>query len=205
MLTEAQIIDGCRKENRKAQEELYLKYAPKMRGVCYRYVGAKEDAEDIVQECFIKIFEKFSSYKMTGSLEGWIRRIVINSTLNYIKSRKKYYKQEYIDMDSESITEADYDNIETNDTGESHNDMLTAIENASFTIDELLESLNRLPLIQRSIFNLHFIDGYKHKEIAELLAINESTSRSRLMRAREIMKMELYLLSLQRMPRSEIG
>ncbi|HSZ72680.1 MAG TPA: RNA polymerase sigma factor [Cytophagaceae bacterium] len=173
MLTEEDIIKGCKQYNKAAQMALYKKHAGKMNALCYRYVNSYDDAKDIVQECFVKIFDSIKNYKGEGSFEGWIRRIIVNASIDYLKKKKKHI---FV-----SIEHAEYDPLNTSDHEEKE---AYTIENAEFTKEELQDAINQLPEMYRLIFNMHCIENYSHKEIAESLAIKEDTSRSRLRRAR---------------------
>lgn len=160
------IIKGCQKNDRKAQHALYMLFASKMYGVCLRYYPNKDIANDILQDGFIKVFNNIKSFKFQGSVEGWIRRIMVNTALEY--HRKKKDSQE-VDIDSA---------------------FLYSINN--FTIDNdyklLLSIVASLPKQYQLVFNLYAIEGYSHAEIAKELNISESTSKSNYSRARAILK-----------------
>ncbi len=165
-----EIIKGCLKGNRKDQELLYRRHAAKLYAVCLQYSGNDDEAKDILQEGFIKIFENLQSYKFEGSFEGWIRRITVNTALEKYRSRNNLYKVEDIDQITETDAEPDgedYTGLEAND---------------------LLDIIRELPPKYRMVFNLYAIEGYSHKEISKLVNISEGTSKSNLSRARIILQ-----------------
>lgn len=196
MLNEQEIINGCKKFSHSAQKALYDKYASLMRGVCMRYVRDANEVKDVVQEGFLKVFGNINQYRGTGSFEGWIKRIMINNAINYSKKNAKYHENINID----NIHESKIPNESVNNNGETNENIAILeelkqneinpelVQKAGFTHDELLESLNKLSEPFRIVFNLHCIEHYKHEEIAEILNINTNTSRTRLLRARNMMK-----------------
>jgi RNA polymerase sigma factor, sigma-70 family len=169
-MNELQLIDGCRKGDRVAQKELYDRYARKMMGVCYRYVNDKETAADLLQDGFVNVFTAINSYSGEGSFEGWIRRIIVNKALEYL--RKSDVLRESTELDN--FTES---------ASSSENSALADIAAA-----DLMKIIQELPTVFRTVFNLFAIEGYSHKEIAEMLKITESTSRSHLTRARQVLQ-----------------
>lgn len=162
----------------------YRKEAPKLKGLCRRYVADATIADDIVQETFITAFEKIDTYKGSGSFEGWIRKIAINKALNYIKEHQ--YKQ----LSLENIIMGTAD--DQHELAYSPNKFRRAIEQASFSVDELLLVLDDLPVHHKTVFNLYVLDGYKHHQIAEMLNISTGTSKSHLSRARKKAQELLY-------------
>jgi len=170
MLSESEIINGCLSHDKKAQKMLYKKYASSMFGICLRYCKKRAEAEDVLQEAFIKIFSSIGSYRSDGSFEGWLKRIVVNTALNYYKSNLKRCFDESID--------------EMND---SH--MPTAqVNETDLSMQDLMRMINSLSDGYRMVFNLYAIEGYSHKEIGEMLNISENTSKSQLSRARVILQ-----------------
>lgn len=161
-MTDEQLVEAILLQNASAQRLLYDRYARKMFGVCLRYAKGREEAEDLLQEGFIKIFQKLSSFKGEGALEGWIRRIIVNTALDYIRQQKLNW------ADIESIHEPG-ENAEVID---------------KIGATELLGLVQKLPTGFRTIFNLYAIEGFTHKEIGELLNISEGTSKSQYSRAR---------------------
>lgn len=161
------LVKGCIKQDRKCQELLYKKYSRKMMGVCFGYTKDHDAAKDLLQESFIKVFDKIKNYNNDGSLEGWIRRIVVNTAIDYYRKVSKLYVS----------------NIENEKTELVDNLILDQFNN-----EDLLMLIRKLPEGYRIVFNLNVIEGYTHEEIAEKLGITESTSRSQLSRARKLLQ-----------------
>ncbi|MEO6404696.1 MAG: RNA polymerase sigma factor [Ferruginibacter sp.] len=172
-MTETDNIRGCIKQDAACQKELYNRYAGKMLGVCQRYARNNADAEDMLQEAFIKIFDKMHQFKFEGSFEGWIRRIVVNTAL------KKYSLTRY----SKEVSV--YEVKETNGI------YADAAAYSHLTEKDLLVLINNLPDGYRLIFNLYVIEGYAHEEIAEMLGIQAGTSRSQLVKARSLLQKQI--------------
>jgi RNA polymerase sigma-70 factor (ECF subfamily) len=163
-LSEAQLLAGCQKNDRTAQQQLYASYSGKMYALCCRYVKSKMEAEDVLVTAFTKVFDKIDQFKNEGSFEGWIRRIVVNEALTWIRKNRSLY----LETDLEKADyEPDYDQL---------SDQLET--------EDLLRMIQALPTGYQLVFNLYAIDGYSHKEIAEHLNISENTSKSQLSRAR---------------------
>jgi RNA polymerase sigma-70 factor (ECF subfamily) len=167
-ITESDLIQGCLQGDRHMQEELYRRYAPKMYAVCLRYAGNAMEAEDILQEGFIKIFKKLSSFRGDGSFEGWIRRIFVNTSIEHF--RRKNYLQ--------PVTEKEENTIE----GKYLSVLDTLAER------DILDLIQQLSPGYRTVFNMYVIEGYTHKEIGEMLGISEGTSKSQLSRAKVILQ-----------------
>ena len=167
------IVKGCLNGDRRDQELLYRRYSPRLYAASLQYTGNDEEARDILQEGFIKIFGSLSQYKNEGSFEGWMRRIIVNTALEKYRTRFNLYRVDDIDSIDESETASDTDDY----TGLEVEDMLTLIR--------------ALPPKYRMVFNLYAIEGYSHKEIASLLNISEGTSKSNLSRARAILQKRL--------------
>ena len=165
-----EIIKGCLAGNRRDQELLYRRHAAKLYAVCLQYSGNNEEARDILQEGFIKIFENLDSYKHEGSFEGWMRRITVNTALEKFRSRNSLYRVDDIDLVPEPDAEPD-------------NQDYAGLEAA-----DLLDIIMELPPKYRMVFNLYAIEGYSHKEISEMINISEGTSKSNLSRARVILQ-----------------
>ena len=161
---ETALIAGCLKEERWAQKKLYESYYPSMMGVCMRYANNREDARDILNEGFVKVFKNLGRYQVGTSLEAWIRRIVINTSIDFYR---KAIRQRTEDMElarHESYPQED------------------PISKCS--AEDILAAVQELPASYRAVFNLYAIEGFSHKEIGEMLGITESTSRSNLVKAR---------------------
>jgi RNA polymerase sigma-70 factor (ECF subfamily) len=168
-MTEELLLIGCLKNNPVSQEALYNQFSPRMFGVCYRFAKNKEDAEDMLQEGFIKVFSQMHQYRNEGSLEGWIRRIIVHTCINVLKKNKKF-------SDSVDITHAKGLII--------REDMITGVMQAK----EIVECIRLLPIGYRTVLNLYAIEGYSHKEIGFMLDIEESTSRSQYTRAKSMLE-----------------
>lgn len=164
-----ELIDGCRLGNRKAQEMLYKVFAAKMLGVCMRYATDKMEAEDMLQDGFIKVFSKIKDFKGEGSFEGWTRRIMVHSSIEYYRKHHKMIRF----MDWELAGAEQSVNVE-------------AISNLE--AKDLLAIIQTLSPGYKMVFNLYAIEGYSHKEIGEMLNISEGASKSQLSRARTILK-----------------
>jgi RNA polymerase sigma-70 factor (ECF subfamily) len=178
MQDEASLIQACIKQNRAAQKKLYDLYAPKMLGVCYRYAQSKEEAEDMLQEGFIKVFQKLDSFKFQGVFEGWLRRIFVNTAINIIR---KYQKLQY---------ETDIEEAGTMASNAA--EVLDAMQNK-----EVIELIRNMPQGYRTVLNLYAIEGYSHKEIGEMLGINESSSRSQFTRAKAVLAKKINALEAE--------
>jgi len=150
------------------QRELYQRFAPKMYGVCLRYAGNAEEAEDILQEGFIKVFNKIGSFRSEGSFEGWIRRIFVNTAIEHF--RKKIYLQPITDYEEDTV-EGKY---------------LTVLD--SLAEKDIIQLVQQLSPGYRTVFNMYVVEGYTHKQIAEALGISEGTSKSQLSRAKLILQ-----------------
>ena len=172
-MTEDELIRGCLQEDASCQKEIFNRFAGRMLGVCNRYARNSADAEDILQDAFIKVFDKIYQFKFEGSFEGWIRRIVVNTAL------KKYTIIRY---------DKEVSGYEITDRNESS---MEASAYAHLNEKELLGMINDLPDGYRLIFNLYVIEGYQHEEIAQMLKIQPGTSRSQLVKARNMLKQQI--------------
>ena len=150
------------------QEELYRRFSPRMYAVCLRYASSSEEAEDILQEGFIKIFKKLASYRGEGSFEGWIRRIFVNTAIEHFRRRR--YLQPVTEKE-ESTVEGKY---------------LSVLD--SLAEKDILELVRQLSPGYRTVFNMYVVEGYTHKEIGDMLGISEGTSKSQLSRAKVILQ-----------------
>ncbi|GHM98762.1 DNA-directed RNA polymerase sigma-70 factor [Cytophagales bacterium WSM2-2] len=168
---ETELIEGCLKQDRQAQQALYQRYAGKMYALCCRYVKDRMEAEDVLVMAFTKIFERIGQFKSEGSFEGWIRRVVVNESLTYLRKNKNMYLETDIE---EAAFEPDYQRLE--------NDLEAG---------DLLKMIEALPVGYRTVFNMYVIDGYNHQEIAAQLGISENTSKSQLSRARTLLQKRL--------------
>ncbi len=168
-MTEEQMLAGAVKNNAAAQEALYNRFSPRMLAVCYRFAKSREDAEDMLQEGFIKIFTQLHQYRNEGALEGWIRRIIVHTCINVLKKNKKF-------SDCVDLVQAQGLYI--------REDMIPSIMQAK----QVVECIRLLPLGYKTVLNLYAIEGYSHKEIGDLLDIGESTSRSQYTRAKAMLE-----------------
>ena len=169
------IVEGCVNGDKIAQRELYAMFYSKMMGVCYRYAKDQEEAKDILHDGFLKIYKNIKKYNFKGSLEGWVRRIVVNTAIDHFRKSKNVYSM------SESNVESDMIESNTNDY-----DVY-----AQLNKQELLKAVDSLSPAYKMVFNLYAIEGYSHKEIAEQLNINIGTSKSNLAKARMNLQKEL--------------
>ena len=161
-----QLIDNCKKNDTKAQSQLYKLFSSKLFSLCLKYSRNYAEAEDNLQDSFVTIFNKISQYKNKGSFEGWMKRVTINTAL------QRYRKKDVFNIINE-------ENIE---------DVTVEIEDDDISIDYLLGIIQELPDRYRLVFNLYVLDGYSHKEVADMLSITTGTSKSNLARARLILK-----------------
>lgn len=172
-LTLEQLISECKKQSATAQEALYRKYSGVLFGICLKYSPNRTEAEDNLQDSFITIFNRIEQYQGKGSFEGWIKRVTVNTVL------QKYRKKKIFDITDDQQIEQEEVVLETREVA----------------LDFLLSIIQELPDRYRLVFNLYVLDGYSHKEIAEMLGISDGTSKSNLARARMILKtkVESYL------------
>lgn len=175
-MSDAQIIDGCARHDRRSQQELYNRYSRFLLGVCLRYASDTAEAEDILQEVFLRIFFNIKEYSGTGSFTGWLRKVAVNTSITHYHKNLKYRYHEDID---------EYVSAETG---------AASFEEDYFTSDELYKALNELSAGYRMVFNLYAVEGYKHKEIAEMLNIDLNTSKSQYSRAKAVIRGKLEKL-----------
>ncbi|HLY70267.1 MAG TPA: sigma-70 family RNA polymerase sigma factor [Puia sp.] len=168
-MTEEAIFQGCLKNDAAAQRELYNRYSPKMLAVCYRFGHNREDAEDMLQEGFIKVFSQLHTFQNKGAFEGWIRKIIVHTCINNLKKNKRF--NESVDLVYASA-------IQTRE------ESVPSIVQAK----QIVECIRMLPIGYRTVLNLYAIEGYSHKEISEMLDIEESTSRSQYTRAKQMLE-----------------
>lgn len=165
-------MQRCLKGDAQAQKQFYDRFAKRMLGVCYRYVQNVQEAEDVLQDGFIRSFRYMKDFRSEGSLEGWLRRIMITTALNFLKSQKHFREEVEVDVVAEQ-------------SGEEVN-ALQRMETK-----ELMELIQQLSPGYRAVLNLFAIEGYSHKEIGDLLGIGESTSRSQYTRAKQLMQKKI--------------
>jgi RNA polymerase sigma factor (sigma-70 family) len=162
------LVRDCLREIPAAQRQLYDHFAPLMLGVCYRYTKSMDDAEDVLQDGFVKVFKNLYQYKQEGELGGWIRRIMVTTALNYLKKNSRY--NHALSFENENLHPVADDNPELKITGK-----------------ELADLIRQLPVGYQTIFNLHAVEGFTHVEIGKMMGINEGTSRSQYARARNLL------------------
>ena len=166
-------IQRLKDDDSKAQRVFYEQLAPKMYGICLRFALINEDADDILQDGFIRVFRHIKDFRGEGSLEGWVRRTIVNTAINYYKKKIKQGIKTDLEFVKHKIKEQN-----------------TIIEKMS--CDEILEVIKELPPGYRMVFNLNVIEGYTHKEIGKILEISENTSKSQLSRARASLQKKLH-------------
>jgi RNA polymerase sigma factor (sigma-70 family) len=185
-MTEQAIITGCLHNDTAAQRELYNRYSPKMLSVCYRFAQSREDAEDMLQEGFIKVFTQIHTFQNKGAFEGWIRRIVVHTCINFLKKYKKF--NENVDL-----AYANYIQVKE--------ETIPSIMQAR----QIIECIRLLPIGYRTVLNLYALEGYSHKEIGEMLDIEESTSRSQYTRSKAMLEMILIRKKIIEKPKEDFN
>lgn len=178
-MDDSALVKKCIDGDQRAQRMLFEKFAPKMLGVCMRYSKNSEQAEDVLQDGFVKVFTKLNYYKGDGSLEGWIRRIIVNTALDQIRKNAKF-------QDNVALDDVDY-------KLELKGNVLEQL-----AAEDLLELINEMPEGYKVVFNMFAIEGYSHKEIAKELNVSENTSKSQYSRARSYLKKKLEELKFER-------
>jgi len=171
-IEEKDLIHGCIAGKRDYQNILYRKYASAMLAICFRYAKDKDEAEDILQDGFIKAFDKLTDYRFDGSFEGWLKRIFVTTALNYYRSNSKMgFKVDFSEI--QESYQADEEVVS---------------ENSNLSENELMGLIQSLPNGYKMVFNMYVFEDYSHKEIAETLGISENTSKTQLMKARNFLK-----------------
>ena len=184
-MTEEAILSGCLKNQAAAQRELYNRYSPKMLAVCYRFAHNREDAEDMLQEGFIKVFSQIHTFQNKGALKEWNRRIVVHTCINNLKKNKRFNENiDILHAGSVQIRE----------------ESIPAIVQAK----QIVDCIRILPVGYRTVLNLYAIEGYSHKEIAGMLDIEESTSRSQYTRAKQMLEDILIKKKILQKPREKM-
>lgn len=169
---EQDLVNGCRKRERSAQKRLYDAFAGKMFALCLRYVKNRADAEDVLQDSFIKIYENIDSYRGDSPLQYWIKSIVVNTALKHIRKQKHTME---------------LDDVHTYDNNVADSEFTLS----GFQMQQLMGFIQELPTGSQTVFNLYAIEGYQHNEIAEMLGISEGTSKSQYSRARMLLQQKL--------------
>ena len=168
MVSDSDLIQGCLEGNAKMQELLYKRFSPKMYAVCMRYSGNAEDAQDILQEGFIKVYKNLGKFRGEGSFEGWVRRIFVNTAIEHYRKSVQLYP----------VTESQERAMEDKDW--------SAFD--KLAVKDLIKVIRTLSPGYRTVFNLYVVEGYTHKEIADMMGISEGTSKSQLARAKAILQ-----------------
>lgn len=171
------IIHGCVRGEKRFQDMLFKKYASLLYGICLRYAKNKMEAEDVLQEVFVKIYQNIQTYHHDGSFEGWLRRIAVNTSITQYRKNLKHAFQEDIDDVSH------------------HRGDLVYHEDLEFTKEEMMLCIEKLPTGYKTVFNLYVVEGFMHKEIADMLGIDVNTSKSQLSRAKTYLQKELLEIS----------
>jgi RNA polymerase sigma-70 factor (ECF subfamily) len=166
-----ELVEGCRKQDRHAQRFLFERFSGRMLALCCRYVKDRMDAEDVMVVAFTKVFDRIRQYKGEGSFEGWVRRIMVNESLTYLRKNKSMYLETDIEA---AEREPDYDKL-----------------GGELEAEDLRKLIADLPTGYRIVFNLYAIDGFSHQEIAQQLGVSENTSKSQLSRARAFLQKRL--------------
>jgi RNA polymerase sigma-70 factor (ECF subfamily) len=180
MLTDEEILQGCIKKDPRAQKLLYEKYCRILMGICMRFTGNRDEAEDVLQEGFVKIFANIGNYQAKSSLIAWMRRILINTAITmYHKNLKHRHHYDVDDFREKTVADTSWDGAE-------------------YTQEELYNIIRDLPAGYRMVFNLYAIEGYKHKEIAEKMGIDINTSKSQYSRAKRQIQERLGELGKER-------
>ena len=185
-MDERQLVKDCLKEKPEAQRQLYELFAKSMLGICYRYTKSYKDAEDVLQEGFVKVFFGLKQFKFEGELGAWIRRIMVNTALNFLKRNKKYRDEMY--FTEQPLHPVADDNPVVN-----------------LQAKELADLIRQLPHGYQTIFNLHAVEGYTHVEIGEMLGISDGTSRSQYARARAILISWIEEISVEQKKQNYAG
>ena len=184
-MTEEAILKGCLQNDPTAQKELYNRYSPKMLSVCYRFAHNREDAEDMLQEGFIKIFSQMHTFGNRGAFEGWIRRIIVHTCINILKKNKKFNESvDIIHATGAMVREESVPSI--------------------VQAKQIVECIRMLPIGYRTVLNLYAIEGYSHREIGMMLDIEESTSRSQYTRAKAMLEEILVRKKIIQKPKEDI-
>jgi RNA polymerase sigma-70 factor (ECF subfamily) len=185
-MTEQAIIAGCLHNDPTSQRELYNRYSPKMLSVCYRFAQNREDAEDMLQEGFIKVFTQIHTFQNKGAFEGWIRRIIVHTCINFLKKYKKF--NENIDL---AYAQNLYIKEET----------VPSIMQGK----QVVECIRFLPVGYKTVLNLYAIEGFSHREIGDMLDIEESTSRSQYTRAKAMLETILIKRNIIEKPKEDFA
>ena len=175
-MTEAELVEGCQKGEPRYQRALYERYHRLMFGVCLRYTDNRDDAQDIMQEGFIRVFKHIHTFRGAGSFEGWVRRIMVHTSIEHYRRNSRYFM---VDVKEAAEVKLDADAM------------------WSLSRDEILGLIQELPSGYRTVFNLYAIEGYSHQEIADMMNISTGTSKSQLSRAKRLLQEKLIRLNMR--------
>jgi len=167
------IVEGCKTKNRSSQQKIYELLYSKMLPVCYRYARSTDEAKDILQDGFIKVFEKIEHYNAGGSFEGWVRRIIVNTAIDSYRKKKKEF---FIEDESRIKDENEWEDTDNES------------EYSGLSINDIVEAMQNLSPAYQAVFNLYVMEGYSHQEIADELGVSIGTSKSNLAKAKANMK-----------------
>jgi RNA polymerase sigma-70 factor (ECF subfamily) len=184
-MTEDALVAGCLRNSPAAQRELYNRYSGKMLSVCYRYAHNREDAEDMLQEGFIRVFKQMHTFGNKGAFEGWVRKVIVHTCINFLKKYKKFNEQ--VDIEHAGHIQV-------------REEAIPSLMQAR----QVVECIRLLPVGYRTVLNLYALEGYSHKEIGEMLDIGESTSRSQYTRAKGMLENMLVQKKLIENPGAEL-
>ncbi len=176
----SEVIKGCKDRDAACQKELYNRFFGLMLAACYRYCSYRQDAEDIVQDGFIKVFDKIDSFDDTGSFEGWLKRVFVNMALDKIRKQKMQFL---------SINESDNEDYLLGSTEQEENEENELL--ISIGRENLVKAIQNLTPMYRAVFNLSVVEGYTHMEIAEILEVSEGTSKSNLFKAKKKLRKDI--------------
>ena len=174
--TESELVKGCQEGEPAYQRALYQQYNRLMFGVCLRYADNHDDAKDILQDGFVKVFKHIGTFQGKGSFEGWVRRIMVHTSIEHYRRNSRYFM-----VDIEEAGDMEFDA-----------DVLSVLSK-----NEILKLISELPAGYRTVFNLYVVEGYSHQEIADILGISEGTSKSQLSRAKKILQEKLRKLNIR--------
>ncbi|MDZ4823534.1 MAG: RNA polymerase sigma factor [Flavobacteriales bacterium] len=180
-----QLIEGCIRGEKRHQDRLYKKFSSLLFGICLRYTKNRMEAQDVLQEVFVKIYKNVHTFTEGHSFEGWLRRIAINTSITaYRKNQKQGYTEDLDDVIFYRKDPMEFSDLE-------------------FTQEEMMSCIQKLPPGYKTVFNLYVIEGYMHKEIADMLEVDVNTSKSQLSRAKTYLQRELIELSKVKQPHAQ--
>lgn len=197
------LIKDCKRFNKNAQMQLYNQYASSFRAICIRYSQFTDEAEDLLQEGFLKIFSKISKYNGTGSFEGWMKRIIINNAISHYRLHASIPRHLELSNEHETADNNLYHD-EINEAPGIIEELYSLISDQVISNEDILKLVLELPEQYRFVFNLYIIEGYSHKEISELLNITVQNSKIRLMRSRKLMQDKIISFTESILSKKEI-